>query len=126
MAELISFKEVKARKKHICGLCNKDIEPGEQYYRQFIKGDEGNVYTFNNHIDCQMLVDKVVVPWTGESEIDSEDFYYACNEFGYKHLCPLCNNWNKQNAECMEDNSTGYECLSYLIEYVKNNEVNIE
>lgn len=51
MAQLVSEATPKARKRHFCEECGRDIVKGQTYKRQFIS-DGGDAWTFKAHTDC--------------------------------------------------------------------------
>lgn len=50
MVEVISEREVRARKRHRCDSCGRAIKPGERHNVQACK--DGDFYTFRSHLAC--------------------------------------------------------------------------
>lgn len=78
-AEMISEKQVKARKTHRCVECRKAINLGDEYYSETVFYD-GKKETIRTCLDCKSARDAFFCSWQfGEiwsdllSEIDSND-----------------------------------------------------
>lgn len=90
--EIISEKDRKARKPHICDYCGGTIEAGEVYNHCVIKGDD--IYTWDAHIVCKSVASDLwdyIDPWEG---MTADDFQEGCQEFCRTFICPDCKQWN--------------------------------
>lgn len=97
---VLSRKEVSARKQHRCGYCGCAIEKGERYEEQrCVSG--GSVYTFRAHLRCQSLCDKIwdyVDPCEGMTE---DDFGDAVQSLMSTFYCPFhCDAWERDIQDC--------------------------
>jgi len=78
--EIISMKTVKARKAHVCEYCLHSIKKGEVYNHDIFK--DNSIYTFNSHVDCRLLAEKL--NWfDGLDGLTSDDFEYYVDEYFY-------------------------------------------
>lgn len=84
MAELLSRKEVRARKGHICDLCKAKIETGAMYVRSAYE-DGGKVYDFKQHIHCDYLADSYCASM-GCDEYDNGDV----EDWVFDEVCRDC------------------------------------
>lgn len=92
MIEIISDKDRKARKPHICDYCGGTIATGEIYNHCVIKGDD--IYTWDAHIVCKSVASDLwdyIDPWEG---MTADDFQEGCQKFCRTFICPDCKQWN--------------------------------
>jgi len=79
--ETLSYpKNTKAKKEHKCNWCLLPIGKGSIYQKSSHK-DEGEIYTWKNHIHCSEVLDKIGV-WDDGDGIDEDSFReYITNEY---------------------------------------------
>jgi hypothetical protein len=114
--ELISVSTQKARKNHRCNLCNRVIEKGETYRRQFIK-DSGDTYSFKEHDKCGEIANYLWAYIDPDEGMTEESFTEGCGYYCQTFVCPHCEHWDKsEDEEC----SKGHEyCLDKILERLK-------
>ena len=74
---ILSSKTPKARKQHRCDYCWSLIEIGEIYDNLSIEND-GEVYTWKNHIDCQKIAEKLKMFEENQHEGVTESMFTEC------------------------------------------------
>ena len=57
MITILDIKRVKARKPHVCNMCGKKIEIGEEYEAEHLVNDVP--YTFHQCYRCKPYVDEL-------------------------------------------------------------------
>lgn len=57
MITILDIKRVKARKPHVCDMCGKKIEIGEEYEAEHLVNDAP--YTFHQCYRCKPYVDEL-------------------------------------------------------------------
>lgn len=98
MMEFYSESKVKARKKHTCEMCNKDIQQGELYYRENGKWD-GDFFSRALHVQCHLMEADYC------TEVDQEFSWSDITEYIYDEYCYRC-----EHAACNEDKDGWTEC----------------
>ena len=80
--EFYSEAMVKARKRHVCEMCGKDIQPGELYYRENGKW-EGDFFSRALHVQCHLMEMDYCAEVECEFTWDSIEYYiddaYCCD-----------------------------------------------
>ena len=71
---ILSSKDVKANKKHVCCYCLKTIDKGEIYNKSSIVNDR--IYTWKSHLSCLKIAAEMLThPFYDYPDgITSEDF----------------------------------------------------
>lgn len=69
MGAVLTERRPKARKRHMCTLCRRPIEPGT-VYRFYTYAYDGTVYTHREHEPC---ADLFYGEWWDGSEEDAPD-----------------------------------------------------
>lgn len=79
--ETIKSKLFKARKNHICDVCNNVIEKGTIYKYHFIV-DGGDHWEWRECKDCNMVIEFLLSQhYLDNGEIDNDDVEYAVYSF---------------------------------------------
>lgn len=84
--EILSMKELTAKKTHTCDLCKAEIRAGESYIRTAIV-DAGKLISFKEHIHCNALAERYCMA-TCREEYDGEDV--CC--WAEDEVCTECEN----------------------------------
>lgn len=71
--KVLSKKEPKARKEHVCNWCGGVIEVGEVYDCSF-NSYCGDVYTWKNHKRCMSIAHKLNMFENCDEGVNEEDF----------------------------------------------------
>lgn len=114
MVEIISDKDSKARKPHICDYCGETIEAGEVYNHCVIKGDD--IYTWDAHMVCKSVASDLwdyIDPWEG---MTADDFQEGCQKFCRTFICPDCKQWED---ECEQGEPF---CIQKIYDFLKTHD----
>ena len=87
MVREISRKIVTSRKRFQCDLCSCWIEKGEKYIRSTCE-DNGEIYTFKSHIDCDRIIGKLDDEFdehTIQDGVDSNTFEACIDDYIRNH-----------------------------------------
>lgn len=112
MVELISVKEVKARKEHVCMFCGGNINKGEKYEYSTCKYDD-RIYPWKTHLKCKDIAQELEMYDDGEG-VDGQKFSDFINEY-------LSENMSEEEWE--DCDLCGEEAVDKVIEMLKGNEV---
>jgi len=115
MPELISSKEVKARKEHRCELCNGFIKKDEVYIKQTCKFS-GYIYNFVEHKECSQILSSLwrfIDPIEGATD---EDYTEGVMSYSQLFVCPRCDKWDSEIEECKDDMTPYSDCRAKIID----------
>lgn len=116
MLETIRTIERKARKKHICDLCNYDINKGEKYTLQTNKFD-GAVYNFKMHEKCRFIMNALWNYADPDDEGMSAEYYQeTVDEYCFNYVCPHCDRVVTDVDDGCLDNKRGIACIDKVYE----------
>lgn len=91
MGSILSRIERKARKEHICDICNTRIVPGERYIHIAFECD-GKAYADKRHIHCDMLAERYCMA------MDADEYNYTDIEYwAQDEVCKEC---EKREDQC--------------------------
>jgi hypothetical protein len=111
MIETLKTVERKARKNHVCDLCNNDINKGEIYIHQTNKYD-GSVYDFKMHEKCRFILNAL---WNyadpDDEGMSAEYFQETVDTYCFNYVCPHCNQDIKDVDDGCLDNKCGMDCI---------------
>ena len=108
----------RARERHSCGLCGRDIEKGETYEELRCVGG-GGLYVFRSHERCQRISNAIWDYVDPDDGMTRDDFCNAVNELMSTFFCPFrCDRFDKENGECKEDRPCT-DCIAKFDEYLK-------
>lgn len=95
MIEFETITERKARKAHVCFLCDRKIEPGENYTRRTYKYD-GDFYDECYHSTCWAVLNAYWMSDVLEDTWDAADV----REWLEEEYCRACLGEDADLAEC--------------------------
>ena len=84
--QLISSKNIKARKDHVCSYCCEKINKGDHYKNSFIvDGSDG--WSWKSHLECEKLVSFLnMMEGVERGEgLTQDDFWECLYEFYFKN-----------------------------------------
>ena len=94
MSEILSRKERRARKAHMCDICNTEIVPGESYVH-LVFSDCGKVFDSNHHIHCDALTER----YCRANKLDEYD-EGEVREWAEDEICTECEGRNTPPRGC--------------------------
>lgn len=117
MLEFCSYRQLKARKEHICTLCNDIIHVGETYVRYSGKYD-GQMFDDKHHTTCQNIIqaycmeeadheynDDIIQDWLHDKHcLDCPHYEKDCESFPVS--CSLIRQHYKEMEKADEDAKT--------------------
>lgn len=89
MLEFGNYTSPKAKKEHICDLCNHKIHVGEKYSRFSGKYD-GDMFDVKHHLLCERIC-RAYCDWANESEYTNDDVQDWLRE----EYCLCCENYEE-------------------------------
>lgn len=96
MVVLINQTIRKANKGHRCNWCHGIIQKGEEYEYSTHKND-GEIYTWKNHLKCHELVDGINMWDYADDGLSDDNFGEALQEYLWD------NNWFKDDDFSKDD-----------------------
>lgn len=95
MLEFYTTAHPKAKKDHVCDLCNGTIRKGEKYHRYSGKND-GYMFDYKYHLICQKIID-AYCDTSGDNEYSNDAIWdFLSDEYCFD--CEL-----HKNDECAND-----------------------
>ena len=108
--DFFNSKFPKAKKDHICDLCNQKIHIGEKYHR-FAGKYEGNMFNDKYHLTCRRII-KAYCEAMGDREYSNDEvqdwlhdtYCLDCKHYDYdctflELTCPFIREHYKQEGE---------------------------
>lgn len=122
MTEKLEHRDRVARKKHICNYCGGVIEKGETY--DYYKGVfDGDVFEWKSHLACQRVADAIWDYADPDDGMSDQMFQDNCREVCQQFICPDCPKWNKEYADCDDDETF---CIDRMDDFFKVHELYLE
>lgn len=118
---VVSRKEVKARKDYHCDFCGCKIPKGERHDCSINKQD-GELYTWRTHLHCQILCDKIWNYVDPDEGMTSDQFIDAVRELADTFYCPFhCAKFDKETRDC--DDFDNDSCVKKFADFMKSREL---
>jgi hypothetical protein len=112
--QALKTEKRKAKKEHRCGLCLREINPGEKYCYQFIV-DGRESWDFKMHEKCEFISTALWNWFELDEGLTAEYFEESLPEYAYQFVCPQCEHFTA-DKECGEELNGGTDCLDRIYE----------
>jgi hypothetical protein len=89
MPEIISKKDRKANKEHVCSYCGGVIQKGETYEHSVLKFC-GEIYDWKAHQKCKYIAIELWDYIDPDDGMTDDDFRDGCRDFCLSFICPDC------------------------------------